>query len=251
MATNCRLVATLMMFVPNYQQTRAAGHEWTKNVRFWKKLFGRPSTNEHNSPYWKCPFRAMAYSCTASLVLVSLMPTASHGQGNAPSPAATNGVATTRAGDKQFGITFLVPKGIDLYSVTNPGPLSSQISAKEPFILVRPAFHDENINVKVADGVTESDLKAMKDQLDSNPNMPLPGYKRIGVRNTNVGKNGAIKAVEHDFQMQGNVLGRMRSITFVIGSRGFILTCGTSVDRFDDANKTFFQPFLDSIEPAK
>ena len=24
-------------------------------MTFWKKLFGRPSTNEQNSPYWKCP----------------------------------------------------------------------------------------------------------------------------------------------------------------------------------------------------
>jgi len=186
-----------------------------------------------------------------SLAFVSLVPTASHGQGSNQSPAATNGVATKRAGDKQFGITFLVPKGIDLYSISNPGPLSSQISAQEPFILVRPEFHDENINIKVADGVTESDLKGMKDQLDSNPNMSLPGYKRIGVRNTSVGKNGAIKAVEHDFQMQGNVLGRMRSVTFVIGTRGFIISCGTSLDRFDNADKSFFQPFLDSIEQAK
>lgn len=163
-------------------------------------------------------------------------------------PATTTG---TQGGNKQVGITFLVPKGIELYSAENPGPLGSQISSEEPFILVNPDFHDENVNIKIADGVTESDLKSMKEQLDSTPNMPLPGYKRIAVRNIKIGKNSKLSAVEHEFQMQGNVLGRMRSITFVIGNRGFILSCGTSLERFEAANKNFFQPFLQSIEPAQ
>jgi hypothetical protein len=167
------------------------------------------------------------------------------------SNSASTITAGKQAGNKQVGITFLVPKGIEVYSAENPGSLGSRISTEEPYILVNPDFHDENVNIKIADGVTESDLNGMKEMLDSDPNMPLPGYKRIAVRNLNIGKNGAIKAVEHEFQVQGNVLGRMRSITFVLGNRGFTVTCATAVERFETANKHFFQPFLDSIEPAR
>ena len=157
----------------------------------------------------------------------------------------------TKGGSKQVGITFLVPKGIELYSAENPGPLRPRISTETPFFLVNPDFRDENVNIKIADGVTESDLKGMKEMLDSNPNTPLPDYKRIAVRNITIGKNRALNAVEHEYQMKGNVMGRMRNITFVIGNRGFIITCGTAVERFETANKQFFQPFLDSIEPVR
>lgn len=157
----------------------------------------------------------------------------------------------TRAGSKEAGITFLVPAGMDLYSEANPGPLTQQISAATPYILVNPEFHDENINIKVIDGVTDADLQQMKSMLDGNSNVPLPGYKRISVAFVSVGKGGSIHAVEHDFQMQGNVLGRLRSITFVLNGRGYAITCGTSVERFEKADTRFFQPFLDSIEAAK
>jgi uncharacterized protein (TIGR02145 family) len=157
---------------------------------------------------------------------------------------------SARVGSKQVGITFSVPNGIELYSADNPGPLRSQISAETPYFLVNPDFRDENVNIKIADGVTASDLDEMKRMLDVNPNTPLPGYKRIGVRFIQTGKDGNLRAVEHEFQMRGNVMGRMRSITFVIGKRSFIVTCGTAVDRFEKANKDFFELFLNSIEPA-
>jgi hypothetical protein len=152
---------------------------------------------------------------------------------------------------KETGIKFFVPRGIALYSADNPGPLRSRISTETPYFLVNPDFKDENVNIKIADGVTESDLRGMKDMLDSNPNTPLPGYKRIEVKFVKIGKGGTIEALEHRYEMKGNVSGRMRSITFVIGNRGFIVTCGTAVERFESANKDFFEPFLASIEPVK
>jgi hypothetical protein len=157
----------------------------------------------------------------------------------------------TRVANNQVGIAFTVPSGIDLYSEANPGPLGSQLSADEPFILVNPDFTDENCSIQIIDGVTESDLNGYKGQLDSDPNYPVPGYKRISVGFINIGKDGQFKAVEHRFQMQGNVLGTMRIITFVIGNRGVTITCATAVDRFEKANREFFEPFLQSIEPVK
>jgi len=157
----------------------------------------------------------------------------------------------TNVVNKKVGIAFYVPKGIEIYSEDNPGPLRSRISAETSYFLVNPDFRDENVNIKIADGVTGSDLNGLKQLLDSNPNTPLPEYKRIAVKFINIGKDGKLKAVEHQYQMKGNVLGTMRNITFVIGNRGFIITCGTAVERFEKANKEFFEPFLKSIEPVK
>jgi hypothetical protein len=177
-----------------------------------------------------------------------LTPLACLAQSDTKKAAASPG---TRIMNKQVGIAFSVPNGIELYSADSPGPLPSRISADTPYFLVNPDFRDENVNIKIADGVSESDLNGLKQMLDSNPNTPLPGYKRIAVRFINVGKDGTLKAVEHQYQMKGNVLGTIRNITFVIGNRGFIITCGTAVERFEKANREFFEPFLKSIEPVK
>ncbi len=180
-------------------------------------------------------------------VLLALMTLVPQGQAQTKSTDTPTG---SRVENKQVGLAFLVPQGIDLYSAENPGPLRSRISGETPFFLVNPAFRDENVNIKIADGVTESDLDGFKQMIESKP-FPVPGYKRIVVRFINIGKDGKFKAVEHQYQMKGNVLGTMRSITFVIGKRGFIITCGTAVERFEKANREFFEPFLNSIEPAR
>jgi len=187
---------------------------------------------------------AITIFCT----ILILTPLASLAQSDTNKTAMSS---STKVGNKQVGIVFSVPNGIELYSADNPGPLRSRISAETPYFLVNPDFRDENVNIKIADGVTESDLNGLKQMLDSNPNTPLPGYKRIAVRFINIGKNGKLKAVEHQYQMKGNVLGTLRNITFVIGNRGFIITCGTTVERFEKANREFFEPFLKSIESVR
>jgi hypothetical protein len=106
------------------------------------------------------------------------------------------------------------------------------------------------VSIQIADGVTESDLNSYKDMLNSDPNYPVSGYKRISIGFISIGKDGQFKAVEHRYQMQGNVFGTMRSVIFIIGNRGFIITCGTAVDRFEKTNEEFFEPLLQSIEPA-
>lgn len=152
--------------------------------------------------------------------------------------------------NKEVGIRFLVPKGIELYSAENPGPLRSRISKETPYFLVNPDFRDENVNIKIADGVSESDLDGLKDLFNAKP-LPVPGYKHISAKFIKIGKNGTLKAVEHQYQMKGNILGLMRNVTFVLGKRGYIVTCGTAVERFEKANKEFFERFLASIEAVK
>jgi len=149
---------------------------------------------------------------------------------------------------RDLGISFTVPRGIELYDSNRPGPLASQISSRSPFFLVNPAFTEENINVKVSEGITAADIDGLKTVYDENPSMPIPGYKRISVSLMQIGKKKNIKAVQHIFLMKGNIMGQMRQITFVIGNHGFTVTCGTTVDRFDAANKNFFEPFFQSID---
>ncbi len=147
---------------------------------------------------------------------------------------------------KQFGISFTIPDGIDLYTAENPGPLAAQISASAPFIFVNPVFTEENINVKITDSVSESDLHDFKKGIDNNPNVAVPQYKRITVSFIKIGKQNKT-AVEHVFIMKGNILGKLRQVTFSHKGKGFIFTCATAVERFDKANQSFFSPLFASM----
>jgi len=150
--------------------------------------------------------------------------------------------------NKKFGISFTIPDGMKLYTAENPGPLASQISSVNPIYLVNSDFTEENINVKVSEPISEDDLTGFKKMLDQNPQMNLPKYQRISVSFIKIGKQKNKNAVEHVFMMQGNILGKLRQITFAHRGKGFTFTCATAVDRFEKANQQFFAPLFASMD---
>jgi hypothetical protein len=149
--------------------------------------------------------------------------------------------------NERLKLTFVVPNGIDLYTLDHPGPLASQLSSRSPLILVNPTFTEENVNVKVSEGVTDSDVTGFKKSLDQRTTMPLPEYKRVSVSLIKIGQGHKKEAVEHVFYMKGNILGKLRGITFCHNGRGFTFTCATSPERFDETNKNFFDALFDNM----
>jgi len=147
----------------------------------------------------------------------------------------------------KYGISFNIPRGIKLYTEENPGPLASQISSRDPLILVNSEFTEENINLKVSENLSEGDLIDFKKMLDEKPNMPLPKYQRISVGFINIGKQMNKKAVEHIFIMQGNILGKLRQVIFSHNKRGYTFTCATELQRFDKANQHFFNTVFNTM----
>ena len=150
--------------------------------------------------------------------------------------------------NNKYGIAFDIPNGVQVYTAENPGPLRPQISLTSPIYIVNTSFTEENINVIVSEGVSSSDLMSFKKMLDDNPNMSVPQYKRVSVSSIKIGKHKNKDAVEHLFFMKGNIMGKLRQITFSHNGRWFTFTCATAVDRFDKTNKTFFDPIFTSME---
>lgn len=155
-----------------------------------------------------------------------------------------------RYSNKEYGISFSIPKGMNKYTPENPGPLRSLFSEGTLLKLVNLDFKDENIDISCSgdNKVSEADLKEFKLRLDANPNMNIPGYQRISVSFTKIGKQKDKIAVEHVYKMRGNVLGKLRQVTFSHRDRGFIFTCGTAFERFDEANQQFFDVLFNSME---
>ncbi len=155
--------------------------------------------------------------------------------------------AGTEYSNKMYGIYFIIPEGIRIYTADNPGPLASRISSNTPIYLVNLNFTEENCNVQVIEPISENDLTSYKNMLEQNPKMNLPKYQRISVDFIKIGKQKTITAVEHMFMMQGNIFGKLRQVTFAHNGKGFIFTCATAVDRFDKTNQQFFIPLFESM----
>jgi hypothetical protein len=148
---------------------------------------------------------------------------------------------------KPLGISFVIPKGLNLYTAQNPGPFRSQISEQVPLILTNPDFPAESVNLVVIVNKSESDVVEYEKSLQQAQTMPVPEYKRVFVATIRLGKDRNKLAVEHVFFMKRDITGKLRAITFSHNGKGFIFTCGTAPERFDNANKMFFQPFFDSM----
>jgi hypothetical protein len=149
--------------------------------------------------------------------------------------------------NKRLGLSFVVPKGVNLYTAEHPGPLRFLISEQEPLILVNPDFTEESINLQVIGNISESDVVGYEELLQEGQTLPVPEYKRESVAMIRIGKDNKKLAVEHIYFMKGNIKGKLRSITFAHKEKGFTFTCATSPERFDSANKAFFQALFDTM----
>jgi WD40 repeat protein len=164
-------------------------------------------------------------------------------------PTASNNQNPVTYTNEEFGMSFPVPDGLSLYTPGNPGPIPSLFTQGQLLYLVNPDFTDENIGASYITGVTDADLKQFKDLLDTNPpTATQPGYKKISVRFINIGTKGDTLAVEHVYNMQGNVYGTIRQVTFIHNGRGFTFTCATAQSRYEEANKNFFDPIFANME---
>jgi hypothetical protein len=163
------------------------------------------------------------------------------------SPQAKPGEARQYS-NSTYGISFAVPDDMSLFTVEKPGKMSSLLSENEPILLVRNSFSEESVNWSIIPRASESDLVAYKSQLDNTPTLDLPEYKRVSVSTIMIGKSKKKSAVEHIYFMKGNIKGEMRSIAFSHRGRGFVVVCGTSIDRYAKTNAEIFQYIFDSME---
>ena len=148
----------------------------------------------------------------------------------------------------EYTFTY-IPKNIKLYTPEKPGPLSSLFNSGDIVRMVNPDFHDENISINQSgkNRVTENDIKEYKASLDRNPNKPIPAFRNVSVKFIKIGKEKNKTAVEHIYQMKGNIPGIIRQVFFSHKNRGFIITCGTAIERFQLTNTTVFDPLLNSM----
>jgi hypothetical protein len=150
--------------------------------------------------------------------------------------------------DEEYGLAFIIPAGIKLYTIENPGPLKNRLSAETPIIMENPQFKEESINIKISDNVSENDVLEYKNMLDKDPDQPLPKYKRVSVGLCEVGAKGDKPAVEHIFYMKGKIYLKLRQISLQHNGRCFTCTCGTAEERFEAANQQFFENIFSSLE---
>lgn len=152
---------------------------------------------------------------------------------------------------KKFGFSFNVPENVNVYTTDDPGPMASRINSATPLWLVNSSLASERINLKVSDyeDATESELNQFKQELDKGiPYRSMSQYQKISVRFINIGKKGDKHAVEHIHALKQIVPKTLRQTMFIHRGRLFSFTCATSPERYDSADKQFFDVIFTTME---
>lgn len=151
--------------------------------------------------------------------------------------------------NEKWGLKFIVPAGVNVYTTENPGPMASRINSETPLWLVSSSLASERINLKVSQfqDATEKELDETKQQLEQS-GLPFSQYQRISVKFIKIGKQGNKKAVEHIHALKQREPKKLRQIMFIHNGRVFNFTCATSPERFDTANNQFFDSIFSSME---
>jgi len=149
---------------------------------------------------------------------------------------------------KKFGISFNVPENVNVYTADNPGPMAARIKADTPIWIVSSVIPTERINVKITEGESPTTAEILK-MFESSPHAAaIPQYQKISVKEIKIGKKQDKAAIEHLHLLKLTPPKKLRQIIFVHNGNTFGFTCSTSVDRFDAANKEFFDIAFNSME---
>jgi len=151
---------------------------------------------------------------------------------------------------EENGLKFPVPGGLELFTPENPGAYTSFLSDRRIMYLVGASSRDVSVSARYSPGLTEADLKASKDTLDSNPpQAKLPGYKKISVRFIKIGAGADREAVEHVYTVTtNNVPTTVRQVMFLHKGRGFTFLCSAVERQYASADKRLFEPIFARME---
>jgi hypothetical protein len=185
---------------------------------------------------------------SATLLLVAVVSVTLSAQRGRRSGAASS--ASSVYDSAEYGMKFPVPEGLELFTPEEPGPYMSILKDRRIIFLVGASSKDISISVRYSPGLTEADLKASKDTLDSTPpQAKLPGYKKISVRFITIGAGADKEAVEHVYTVTtNNVPTTVRQVMFLHKGRGFTFICSAVERQFAFADKRLFEPIFAKMQ---
>ncbi len=141
-------------------------------------------------------------------------------------------------------ISFPITQDMILYTPENPGPFTFEESTR--FFLVNKWKPSDLVMLNLSAVSAEVDLDYLKTQLEKQ-GLPQPGYAKVAVQYTTIGEPPK-RAVEHIFDLQTKKPRTIRQIALIHNGKGLAFFCTANANRFQETNKEFFDPFLQSIK---
>ena len=194
----------------------------------------------------------VAVVCVGLAVAIAAPAWAQRGGGRSrEGGAATEAAASKKLYEnKELGIRFAVPPGLELYTPESAGRYKSAFTERKIALLVNPLRVEDSVAVKYADGMKEADLKSYQAILESNPpQAKLPGYEKVSLAFVKIGKEGAEEAIDFVYKdTQNGESTTIRQVVFVHNGRGFTLTCSAVTKDYGMANREWFEVLLRQLE---
>jgi hypothetical protein len=169
-------------------------------------------------------------------------------------PIFANAIDLNSFTDKDHRFSLKYSKEWTIYSadevsVKTNGALSPSQNAV--VFIVNPKNYDQNLNIKVIDGVKENSLddeqiKNNVNRLDENYPKQIKGFTKISDRIISVDK---CKALEYMFKApRNNDIMVMKQITIVKNGKVFIITCTAKESDFKAVDSKYFGDIINSLK---
>jgi hypothetical protein len=171
------------------------------------------------------------------------------GSGDSGAPGAPP-TLLTGYDSAEYGMKFPAPPDLSVFTPAAPGQFRQVFTPGKVIYLVDLMGKPASVSVKYSPGVTDADLKGLKNTLDSNPpQAKLPGYKKISVAMIKIGARGDKDAVEYVFNSkEKDDTTTTRQVVFVHKGKGFTFGCVALEKDFASVDRKSFQPLFASIE---
>jgi len=186
------------------------------------------------------------------LTLLSVSLSAQRGGGRGSGGGAEGVPPTLLTGydSAEYGMKFPAPPDFSVFTPEQPGRFRQVFTPGKIIYLVDLMGKPASVSVKYSPGVTDADLKGLKDVLDSNPpQAKLPGYRKISVAMIKIGTRGDKDAVEYVFNSkEKDDMTTTRQVVFVHKGKGFTFGCVALEKDFASVDRKSLQPLFASIE---
>jgi hypothetical protein len=151
---------------------------------------------------------------------------------------------------EELKIHIDAPEGVLIYTAAAPGRYKSLLVDGKFLHMDSMAYKNTVIDAKASPNMSEADLKAYLNVLETNPpQAKLPGFKKVSLKTVKIGKQKDKEAIDFVYNVeQDGAPKTFRQVAFVHGSNGFVFSCSSLQPRFGEADSALFSLVFSRME---
>lgn len=146
----------------------------------------------------------------------------------------------------EYGLSLRYAGRWEVYTRESPGRAKPMFGKGLLVVFVNPVDTNENVNIGVAEDVSESELKDLVQMFDLKYPQYFKNFEKVSARKMTLSGAPAVEYIFKSLRLGDRM--QCRQVIIVHKNRGFTVTCTTFEDKFPRTDQQFFEPLLASIQ---